>query len=168
MDTATDPPTILRELDAIRAATLRRLAELTQEQLDWRPPGGEDDAAWSVGEILMHLAIDEYYLGEQLGRLWLEGVRPLAGVRSLRLPPHGVAADDIRRLFADTRTRTRSLIATGSVNPNLALRPGGAPTDGAEWLTAFGEHEVSHQRQIDALLARLHNGFNQDTQGRPC
>ena len=163
MDAAADSSAIMQKLDAIRAATLRRLDGLTQAQLDWRPPGGTGEAAWSLGEVFMHLAIDEYYLGDHLGRLWLEGVQPLDGGRSLPPPPYGVAVDEIRQLFADTRTRTRSLIETLQTNPHLPFRAGagGAGMNGADWLAAYGEHEASHQRQMDTLIAQSPGGADQ-------
>jgi hypothetical protein len=156
MDAAADPEAILQQLDAIRAATLQRLDGLTQEQLDWRPLGAMGDAAWSLGEVFMHLAIDEYYLGEQLGRLWLEGGRAGERPQSLPPPPYGIPADELRGLFADTRTRTRNLIAHWPVHPDLPAPPGSGPArmPGREWLVAYGEHEVSHWRQIDSLLAQ--------------
>jgi hypothetical protein len=163
MDAATDSSAIMQQLDAIRAATLRRLDGLTQAQLDWRPPGGTGEAAWSLGEVFMHLAIDEYYLGDHLGRLWLEGVQPPDGARSLPLPPYGVAVAEIRQLFADTRTRTRNLIETWQADSQLPFRAGGdgAGMNGADWLAAYGEHEASHQQQIDTLLAQSPGGADQ-------
>jgi hypothetical protein len=157
MDSIADPAARMEALDAVRAETLRRLDGRTQDQLDWRPPDGAGEAAWSLGEIFMHLATHEYYLGDQLGRFWLEGVQPPDGERSLPAPPFGVPADEIRQLFADTRTRTRNLIETWQATPALAHPPptGAATVDWAAWLTVYGEHEVSHQRQMDALLARL-------------
>ena len=59
-----DPQTVLKRLDQVRAETLRRLESLTQEQHDWRTPQAKGEDEWSLGEVLMHLAIDEFYLRE--------------------------------------------------------------------------------------------------------
>jgi hypothetical protein len=163
MDTAPDPAARLQALDTIRAATLRRLDSRSQAQLDWRPPDGTGEAAWSLGEVFMHLATDEYYLGDQLGRLWLEGVQPPDGERPLPAPPSGVPAADIRQLFTDTRTRTRNLIETWQTTPSLAHNPNAGAGHWAGWLTAYGEHEVSHQRQMDTLIARMPGDAAPDT-----
>jgi hypothetical protein len=156
MDAAADPSAILRQLDAIRAATLGRLAGLTQEQLDWRPPGEAGDAAWSLGEVFMHLAIDEYDLGTQLGRLWLEKGQPQEQARALPPPPYGVGRDELQGLFADMRTRTHNLIASWPAHPNLAGQPGSsqARMPGIDWLITYGQHEASHWQQMDALVAQ--------------
>lgn len=49
---------VLQEMEKVRAETLRRLEELTEDQLQWQPPAGEGEEAWSLGEVFMHLAID--------------------------------------------------------------------------------------------------------------
>jgi len=168
MDAAADPATLLQELDTRRAETLGRLAGLTQAQLDWRPPTGEGEAAWSLGEVFMHLAIDEYYLGDQLGRFWLEGTPPPEGERALPPPPYGIPAGEIRQLFVDTRTRTRNLIETWQTTPNLARRPdGGAAGNWTDWLGAYSAHEVFHQRQMDTLIAQLSGRTSPDVTPSP-
>jgi len=49
------------------------LSEFSQEQLNWKPENGKDEDAWSLGEVFMHLAIDEIYLREMNGLEWFEG-----------------------------------------------------------------------------------------------
>ena len=60
------PFDILNELDSIRAETLKRLAPLSQAQLDWRPSFDDGEDAWSLGEIFIvstdahqRLAVDD-------------------------------------------------------------------------------------------------------------
>jgi hypothetical protein len=92
-----DPHTVLRRLEEIRAETLRRLDRLTQEQLDARPPQADGENAWSLGEVFMHLAIDEIYLREMIARPLLEGVKPPDSVTFLPPPPpYGTEQDVIR------------------------------------------------------------------------
>jgi hypothetical protein len=88
---------ILDNLDHIRAETLKRLDGLTQTQLDWRPPDGE----WSLGEIFMHLAIDEHYLREQIARPLLEGVKPPEAVRFVPPPPPSGARKEVILFWFD-------------------------------------------------------------------
>ena len=80
---------LLDRLDGVRAETLKRLALLSQAQLDWRPPvaGGSGEPTWSLGEVFMHLAIDEHYLREQIARPLLEGVKPPDEVLYFPPPP---------------------------------------------------------------------------------
>ncbi len=156
-----DPNAILAELDAIRAGTLQRLAGLTQQQLDWLPPAQPESGEaepWSLGEIFMHLALDEHYLREQIARPLLEGVQPPAGLSYLPPPPpYGAARDVIQFWFQRARLMTRRLIEAWPADANLQLRHEGglALMNGAEWLEGYGGHEAFHQRQIDALIGQL-------------
>ena len=92
---------VLKELEDIRTRTLERLRPLSQTQLDWRPPDGE----WSLGEIFMHLAIDEHYLREQIARPLLEGIKPPEGVTFLPPPSYvGAKKEVIQYWFERART----------------------------------------------------------------
>ena len=112
----SDVLAILGNLDRIRAGTLERLDGLTQAQLDWRPP----DGGWSLGEVFMHLAIDEHYLREQIARPLLEGVKPPEEVSFLPPPPpYGAQKDVIQFWFDRARTMTHRLIAAWPADGNL-------------------------------------------------
>lgn len=157
-----EPHAILEKLDRVRAETLKRLDTLTQEQLDWRPPisaersNGEDE--WSLGEIFMHLAIDEHYVREHIARPLLEGVKPPEGVTFLPPPPpYGVPKEVIQFWLNRARTMTYRLIETQLTDANLDLTHSGdlQAMNGAEWLEAYAAHEALHHRQIDVLITQL-------------
>ena len=123
---------LLDNLDHIRAETLKRLDGLTQTQLDWRPPDGE----WSLGEIFMHLAIDEHYLRENIARPLLEGVKPPEAVRFVPPPPPAGAKKEVILFWFDrARLMTRRLIEAWPADANLELRHAGGleEMNGAEW-----------------------------------
>ena len=154
-----DPSTILDQLEAIRAETLKRLDGLTQDQLDWRPGTVRSDNGqpeWSLGEIFMHIAIDENYLREYLARPLLEGVKPPDGIIFLPPPPpHGTSKDVIVFWFVRARLMTRRMIELWPTQANLELRHAGGfdeASNGAEWLVGFGGHEAFHHRQIDVVI----------------
>jgi len=158
-DISIDPRSILAKLEDIRAETLRRLNDLSQEELDWRPgtkraDNGEDE--WSLGEIFMHIAIDEHHLRENIARPLLEGVKPPESIEFLPPPPpHGLPKDAILFWFERTRWLTRRLVEHWPVNANLELRHHGGfeeAMNGAEWLQGYGGHEAFHHRQIDAVM----------------
>ncbi len=152
----TDPLDILNALDHIRAETLRRLDGLTQEQLDWRPPAAEGEEAWSLGEVFMHLAIDEHYLREQIARPLLEGSKPPEGITFLPpLPPRGATKDVIQFWFSRARLATRHYLENLPQKINLELKHIGSlePMNGLEWFEGYGGHEAFHHLQIDALIA---------------
>ena len=152
-----DRQVVLDNLEEIRAETLRRLSSLTQEQLNWRPPQ-DDGAAWSLGEIFMHLAIDEFYLRELIARPLLEGIKPPEGVRFLPPPPpHGTPKEVIQFWFERARLQTRRLFDGWSPDANLDVKHAGGlePMNGLEWFEGYGGHEMFHYQQIDGLIAQL-------------
>jgi DinB family protein len=150
---------ILERLDSVRAETLRRFAPLTQAQLDWRPPGSAGgEAAWSLGEVFMHLAIDENYLRDNIARPLLEGVKPPDGLSFLPPPPaYATPKDVIEFWFARARLLTRRMLETLPSTINRDLKHGGGldPMNGLEWFFGYAGHEAYHHRQLDALIAAV-------------
>ena len=160
-DTTIDPRAILARLDEVRAETLRRLNSLAQEELDWRPGAKRADTGadeWSLGEVFMHLAIDEHHLRENIARPLLEGVKPPESIEFLPPPPsYGLPKDAIVFWFERTRLLTRRLLENWPADTNLELRHAGGfdeTKNGAEWLLSYSGHEAFHHRQIDALIDR--------------
>lgn len=155
----TDPLDILNKLDQIRAETLRRLEPLTQEQLDWKPPQEEaGEQAWSLGEIFLHLALDEHYLREQIARPLLEGVKPPEGIFFIPPPPsYGMKKEALQFWFERTRLLTRRCLENLPVDVHLELRHEGGLQlmNGLEWFQGYGGHEAFHHKQIDAVIGQL-------------
>jgi hypothetical protein len=159
-----DPQTVLGRLDQVRAETLRRLESLTQEQLDWRPPQAEGKGEWSLGEVFMHLAIDEFYLRELIARPLLEGIKPPDGVRFLPPPPpYGTTKEVIRFWFERARLQTHRLFRDWPSDAHLDLTHEGGleAMNGLEWFEGYAGHEAFHHPQIDRLIAQL-SQTNQD------
>jgi hypothetical protein len=156
-----DLTVMLDQLDDIRVQTLLRLDSLSQDELDFIPSAGPDESLegrWSLGEIFMHLALDEHYLREHIARPLLEGIQPPAGVSFIPPPPpFGTSKEVILFWFDRARTMTRRLLENLPANANLTLRHAGGlkPMNGLEWLEAYGGHEAFHHSQIDALAAQL-------------
>jgi hypothetical protein len=156
---------ILAFMESVRAETLRRLEPLTQEQLDWKPPErGPEQEQWSLGEIFLHLALDEDYLREHLARPLLEGVKPPESILFRPPPPqYGLPKDAIQFWFDRARLMTRRMILEESENWNLELRHAGGfdeEANGAEWLMGYAGHEKFHHKQIDETMERLHGELN--------
>jgi hypothetical protein len=153
------PHVVLNKLEEIRVETLRRLDCLAQEQLDWRPPPDTDgEEVWSLGEVFMHLAIDELYLRELLARPLLEGIKPPDGVSFLPPPPpYGVSKDVIQFWFERARLQTRRLFDAWPSDANLDMTHEGGlqAMNGLEWFEGYGGHEAFHHQQIDRLIAQL-------------
>lgn len=162
-ESSIDPHAILVKLEAVRAETLRRFNSLTQEELDWRSglkraDSGADE--WSLGEVFMHIAIDEHHLRENIARPLLEGVKPPESIEFLPPPPpYGLPKAAILFWFERTRLLTRRLLENWPADANLELRHAGGfdgARNGAEWLLSYGGHEAFHHRQIDTLI-QLYN-----------
>lgn len=153
-----DPQVVLGKLEEIRAETLRRLDDLSQEQLDWRPPQADGERAWSLGEVFMHLTIDEFYVRELIARPLIEGIKPPDGVRFLPPPPpYGTPKEVIQFWFERARLQTRHFINSWSSNANLDVTHAGGlqAMNGLEWLEGYGGHEEFHHQQIDRLMEQL-------------
>jgi hypothetical protein len=153
-----DPEAVLRRLEDIRVETLRYLDSLAQEQLDWRPPPADGEDEWSLGEIFMHLAIDEIYLRELIALPLLEGVQPPDGIRFLPPPPpRGTLKEAIEFWFERARLQTRGLFARWPEDACMDLTHEGglAAMNGLEWLEGYADHEAFHHRQIESVIARL-------------
>lgn len=149
------PQDVLIELDRIRAETIRRLEGLSQKQLDTHPPPMEYEEAWSLGEVFMHIAIDEVYLRELIARPLREGTKPPEEITFLPPPPpHGTSKDVILFWLERARSQTRVFVQDWPQEWHAELRhKGGLELMNAlEWLEGYGGHEAFHHRQIDALI----------------
>lgn len=149
---------ILNQIEGIRAETLRRFTPLTQEQLDWRPQAKEGEEAWSLGEVFMHLAMDEDYLREHIARPLLEGVQPPEAIHFIPPPPpYGSRKGVIMFWFERARVLTRRVLEDFPEGANLTLKHSGGlePMNGLEWFIGYGGHEAYHHRQIDELLGKV-------------
>lgn len=147
---------ILEKLTQVRAATLRRLEGLTQERLDARPSQEDGEEAWSLGEIFMHLAIDEIYVRELIARPLLSGIQPPDGVRFLPPPPpYGTPKETIRYWFERARAGTIRFLEDFPADADLTRTHSGGleQMNGLEWFLGYAGHETLHRQQIDALIA---------------
>jgi DinB superfamily len=151
------PQLVLSNMEQIRLGTLQRLSGLAQSQLDWRPPQDQGDQ-WSLGEVFMHLAIDEIYVRELIARPLLEGIQPPEDVRFLPPPPPaGTRKVVIQYWFERARQVTRRFLEEWppAVNLNTTHEGGLSPMNGLEWFEGYASHEAFHHRQIDRLIAVL-------------
>ncbi len=155
----TNPAEVLTKMDAIRSKTLTLLEDLSQEELDWQPaPTQEAEEAWSLGEIFMHLAIDEIYLREMIALPLLEGIMPADGITFLPPPPpYGMAKETIQFWFGRARIGTQRYFADWPQNANLELTHHGGLQDmnGLEWFEGYARHEAFHHQQIETLINLL-------------
>ncbi len=154
----SNPQIVFAQLVEVRTQTLKYLDGLTQEQLDWKPSYDTDESEWSLGEVFMHLAIDEVYLRELIAVPLLEGVKPPEMVGFLPPPPpYKQTKEVINYWFERARLQTRRYFETWPADPNLdVLHEGGLRVmNGLEWLEGYGGHEAFHHQQIEHLIAQV-------------
>ena len=153
------PDEVLDIMDQVRQETRSYLDDLSQEQLDWRPPqGGEGETEWSLGEVFMHLGIDEFYLRELIARPLLEGLKPPEGITFLPPPPPYGAQKEVIVFWLDrARLQTHRYFQDWPADANLELIHVGdlEAMNGLEWFEGYAGHEAFHHRQIKHLLGQL-------------
>ena len=154
----TEPAEVLDSMENARRRTLEILENLSQEQLDYQPAAGEDGQEWSLGEVFMHLAIDEIYLREMIARPLMESVKPPDGIGFLPPPPpYGTSKDLIFYWFERARLQTRKLLEDWPGNANLVLKHHGGLQDmnALQWLLGYASHELFHHQQIKTILSQI-------------
>lgn len=153
-----EPKEVFKKLEEVRAQTLEILESMTQEALDAKPAAAEGEEEWSLGEVFMHLAIDEIYLRELIAIPLLEGVKPPEGVKFLPPPPpYGTPKDVIEYWFARARLQTQRYFEQWSADVELGLvhHGGLGEMNGLEWFEGYGGHEAFHHKQINDLISGL-------------
>lgn len=140
-----DLPSFLRIWPTMRARTLRVLAALPEQDLEWSPGPGH----WTFGDLFRHLAGLERYM-------WAENLQG----RPSRYPGHGpdlAAGLPAVRAYLD-RCHRESLAVFGALSEADLARdcttPAGTALAGWKWLRAMMEHEAHHRGQL-YLMAGL-------------
>ena len=132
--------------EGIRARTLRVIACIPEDQLEWSPrPGG-----FSFGDLIRHLgAMERYMFAENVSG------------RPSRYPGHGSElADGFPAVLAYfSRLHEESMAIFRALTPEDLERrcatPAGTPITAWKWLRAMVEHEVHHRGQIYLMLRLL-------------
>lgn len=146
---------VLSKLEEVRSQTIERLIGLSQGQLDAHPPTIESEQPWSLGEVFMHIAIDEVYLRELISRPLREGTNPPEGITLLPPPPpYGTTMEVIQFWLSQSRSQTRAYVNDwpSSWDPDLRHEGDLRSMNALEWLEGYCGHEAFHHLQIDALI----------------
>jgi len=139
----TDPDAFLRYFDSVHRRTLRDIEALPPAAGSWAPASGEGENAWSIADIVRHIADSRIYMVKAYrGEGWIyDWEAPITDGQSSWLPALETSAEEFRR-------RIR-----GTPPDWLTRRVPMIDTDGAlaGWrvLMMMLEHEVHHRSQID-------------------
>jgi len=138
-----DIDSFLRYFDAVQRRTLRDIAALPDAAERWAPPSGEGEGAWSIAEIVRHIAGTRLYFARAYrGEGWLaDWPVPMTESQSSWLPALAASAAEFRRRIA--RTPAEWLVRKVTmIDTEGAL-------SGWRILMMMLEHEVHHRSQID-------------------
>jgi uncharacterized damage-inducible protein DinB len=139
----TDVDAYLRYFDSIQRRTLRDIAALPPAAERWAPPAGEGEIAWSIAEIVKHIAESRLYFTRAYRyEGWIyDWTAPLTDSQSSWLPALEESAREFHQRIEGTPPEW------------LARRVPLIDTDGevSGWriLMMVLEHEVHHRSQID-------------------
>ncbi len=139
----TDIDSFLRYFDGVHRRALRDIGALPPEAEGWAPSGGEGENAWSIAEIVRHIAGTRMYWARAYrGEGWIADWEvPITESQSSWLPALEASAAEFHRRIEGTPnewpTRTVHMLDTeGSLS-------------GWRLLMMMLEHEIHHRSQID-------------------
>jgi len=140
----TNIASYLRFFDSLRRRTERDVAALPPLAAAWRPPAGDGEAGWSIGEIIGHIGGSRlYFASTYRGEGWIAGSAEVdRDDQRTWVPWLKASAERFMALLKDTPsewlTRRIEMIDTP-----------GATLSGSRILMMMLEHEVHHRSQID-------------------
>src|SRR6266540_6693459 len=93
----------LRYFDAVHRRALRDVAALPPAADGWAPPHGEGENAWSINQLVGHMASSRpYFASAYRGEGWISPSAPDVSTRDRWLPALQASADEFHRLLVDT------------------------------------------------------------------
>lgn len=140
----TDIESFLRWFEGVSRRAVRDVTVLPPEAETWRPSAGEGESAWSIGEIVGHMALSRlYFVRAYLDQGWI--AEPWLGEDT------STQASWIKALNESAASVRKSL--DRSPQEWLARRVELIDTDqsisGWRVLMMMAEHDVHHRSQID-------------------
>ncbi len=132
----------LTYFDAVHRRAVRDVGMLPPEADGWRPASGEGEHAWTVNQIVGHMAVSRlYFVSAYRGEGWIAPAMPNVESRERWVPALEESAREVRRLLQ------------GTPDAWLDRKVSMIDTDGAlsGWriLAMMVEHDVHHRSQLD-------------------
>jgi uncharacterized damage-inducible protein DinB len=139
----TDIDAFLRYFDAVHRRALRDIGALPPEAERWAPTGGEGENAWSIGEIVRHIAGTRMYWARAYrGEGWIADWEvPITESQSSWLPALEASAAEFRKRLEGTPNEW--------LTRKVPMLDSGGALSGWRLLMMMLEHEIHHRSQID-------------------
>jgi len=135
----------LKYFDGVNRRAVRDVSALAPEAETWRPPPGEGEAAWSVGEIVHHMAVS---------RLWFAQGFATGDWAQPELASSGATRAEWAEALNASAARLRETLAPLSDDMLARRIPFLDGSDGSmsawRYLMMMVEHEVHHRSQVQA------------------
>ncbi len=133
----------LAYFESVNRRALRDVGALPPQADGWRPVTGEGEAAWSVNQLVGHMAMSRlYFASAYRDEGWIMPAAPDVSSRESWLPALAESASELRRQLEGTPdawlSRKVQMIDTA---PGLS---------GWRILMMMVEHDIYHRSQIDA------------------
>jgi len=158
--------------DDVRRRIVEQVASLHEGQQSFRPA----EAAWSVAEIVEHLAIIESNMVRLVTKLLAKIEHETGGVSTAPHPMPPFSLDDYEAQIRDEKlvapepiqprgaSLNESRAALNALRPRIELADGTrahyphpffGPLNLYQWLAFIGMHEARHLRQIEGLVETM-------------
>jgi len=132
----------LRYFDAVHRRATRDVGALPAQADGWAPPAGEGENAWSINQIVGHMAGSRlYFASAYRGEGWISPAPPNVSTRDRWLPALAESAARLQDLLADTPDEW--------LNRKVALIDSDGAISGWRVLMMMLEHEIHHRSQLD-------------------
>jgi uncharacterized damage-inducible protein DinB len=133
----------LRYFDSVNRRAMRDIGALPAEADGWAPSSGEGENAWSINQLVGHMAGSRlYFASAYRGEGWISPTPPDTSSREQWLPALDTSARDLRSQLEATPgewlDRKVEMIDTP-----------GAGLSGWRLLMMMLEHDVHHRSQIE-------------------
>lgn len=141
----------LTYFDAVHRRAVRDINALPAEADGWGPVAGSGEGAWSINQLVGHMAGSRlYFASAYLGRGWISPQPPDVSKRASWAP----ALDDSARRLHGLLEGTPD----AWLNRKIEMIDGGGALSGWRVLMMMLEHDIHHRSQIDTYAGL--NGWN--------
>ena len=138
-------PTIdyfLRYFDGIHRRAIRDVGTLPPQADGWRPARGTGERAWSINDIVGHMATSRlYFASAYRGEGWIMNEQPDVSRHDRWLPALEGSADDLRAALQPT--------PNGWLRRKIPMIDTDGELSGWRILMLMVEHDIHHRSQID-------------------